>query len=184
MVYLPENQWYPTENSLLGGIGNYGINKLITEHALSLRIKNLTILRIANVFGFEFLKKESRSTFFSFLLNSLHNTGYINLDIKLSTKKDFLPVYKFCEILYNFINNDFFGIYNIGSGIPLEVSEIVKSVISGFKKGEIRVLKEKKNDNFVLNIKKLKKIMKIKILKKNIIDYAFILGERLKHENE
>ena len=81
-VYAP-NMRPLAETDPTGPQDLYGQHKLMGEHALrELLGPRLTILRLANVFGYE--RGEGRRTFFSLTLDQLARDGRIRFDVHLS----------------------------------------------------------------------------------------------------
>ena len=122
----------------------------------------------------------NRNLFISKVLRSLKKNSIIELDIPRNTYKDFLTSKIFVKILENLIKKDLIGTFNISSNIPITVLDILRSIIRGYGKGKIIIKKKlKKNHSFLLNNTKLKKKIRFKISKKDILNYSVKLGKQL-----
>ena len=76
----------------------YGRHKLAVEHALrDLLGERLTVLRLANVFGYE--RAQGRRTFVAMSLDSLAREGRIRYAMSPFVERDFLPVVAFADVL-------------------------------------------------------------------------------------
>lgn len=135
---------------------HYARNKVTTESALSDLIgPQLTILRLANIFGNE----RGRRTFAGQALTSLRANGEIILDIAPQTRRDFLPVEDFASALVKVIDARPGGILNIGSGSMTSVGDMAAWFVRGFGSGCVRVSSNQVRDAFGLDITALTKIV-------------------------
>ena len=155
----------------------YGINKKKKETDI-LKIKKKTlILRISNILTYDV---SLRNLFISNLLRSLKKDSFVKLDISKSTYKDFIISDLFVKILDELIKKNIVGKFNLSSNIPIKVSEIVNQIIKGYGVGTIIMSEKiKKNNSFILKNNKLKKIVRFKTSKKEILQYCFKLGKKL-----
>ncbi len=155
----------------------YGINKKKIEKDI-LKIKKKTlILRISNILTYDV---SLRNLFISNLLRSLKKDSFVKLDISKSTYKDFIISDLFVKILDELIKKNIVGKFNLSSNIPIKVSEIVNQIIKGYGVGTIIMSEKiKKNNSFILKNNKLKKIVRFKTSKKEILQYCFKLGKKL-----
>ena len=156
----------------------YGINKRkIEKDIIKIKKKNYLLLRIGNILTFDI---SNRSLFISKVLRNLKKFKFIKLDLDKNTYKDFITLDVLSSILDKLINKKVTGIFNLSSNIPIKVHDVAKGIIKGYGKGTI-IYEEnlKKNDSFLLNNKKLKKVIKFKISKKQILNYCRFLGRRL-----
>lgn len=155
----------------------YGINKKMTERDIKRLQKKYLILRISTILAYDISK---RNLFISKALNSLKEKNLIELDLPKNTYKDFLTSKILIKILDSLIKKEITGTFNLSSNIPIKVYDIMRNISKGYGRGKI-VFKEKlkKNHSFLLNNKDLKKKIRFKISKKDILNYAFKLGERL-----
>ncbi len=155
----------------------YGINKKkIEKDILKIKRKSL-ILRISNILTYDV---SLRNLFISNLMRSLKKDSFVKLNISKSTYKDFIISDLFVKILDELIKKNIVGKFNLSSNIPIKVSEIVNQIIKGYGVGTIIMSKKiKKNDSFILKNNKLKKIVRFKTSKKEILQYCFKLGKKL-----
>ena len=94
----------------------YGRHKLAVEDALRARLgARLTILRLANVFGYE--RGPARRTFLSLTLDGLAREGRIRFDMSPFVERDFLPVEACARVLARIVAAPPGGVLNVGSGI-------------------------------------------------------------------
>ena len=155
----------------------YGINKRKIENDIKKYKKKYLILRISTILMYD---TSNRNLFISKVLRSLKKNSIIELDIPRNTYKDFLTSKIFVKILENLIKKDLIGTFNISSNIPITVLDILRSIIRGYGKGKIIIKKKlKKNHSFLLNNTKLKKKIRFKISKKDILNYSVKLGKQL-----
>ncbi len=155
----------------------YGKNKKkIEKDILKIKKKSL-ILRISNILAYDI---SLRNLFISNLLRSLKKNSFVKFDISKSTYKDFIISDLFVKILDELIKKNIIGKFNLSSNIPIQVSEIANQIIKGYGVGKIMMSKKiKKNDSFILKNDKLKKIVRFKTSKKEILKYCFKLGKKL-----
>ncbi len=185
MVYQPTSPGtLLTEESSLQPVTTYGKNKLITEkHLQELLGNQLTILRLANILGYEpFSKLEAHKSFIPTLVENLISLGKIIYDVNPFVKRDFITDICFIKILDLIINNVILGTYNIGSGIPLEIGRIALWVMEGYGSGELIINSPRMYDEFVFDIAKLKSIFHQTNTIKDIRNYCINLGKDLKNE--
>jgi UDP-glucose 4-epimerase len=132
----------------------YGGNKAITETEVFRTLgPKCTILRIANVFGFE----PGRHTFLGIALMTLKRENRILLDVSPFTLRDFLPVDNFAAMLGDTVMVRPTGTFNMGSGEVVPVGQIALWVIEGFGNGELVINQTSQRDRFFLNTQKLNK---------------------------
>jgi nucleoside-diphosphate-sugar epimerase len=129
----------------------YGCNKLVTERLLQDRFgPHLTILRVANVFGFE--DQPGRRTFFGQMLRSLREDGVIRYDVSPFTVKDFLPADAFAAALAKVVRSRPGGLFNLGSGVPLEIGWLAMWILQAYGRGSLSIIDPAIRDVFVMNI--------------------------------
>ena len=156
----------------------YGKNKLIIENVIKkFRKKKYLILRISNALDFNV---EGSNLFISQLLNSLKKNNLIKLDLHKKTYKDFIPLYFFSRCLDSLIEQGKTGTFNASSGIKITVDELSKAIIKGFGNGKIIYLDKLYRDSFLLSNLKIKKTTNLSISKKEILDYCYLIGKKLK----
>ncbi len=155
----------------------YGMNKRKIEKDIIQTKKNFLILRVGNILTYDI---SSRNLFISKLLRSLKKNNFVKLDISKNTYKDFITSDLFVKILDKMIKKNIVGKFNLSSSIRIKVIEIINKIINGYGKGKIIMMKNiKKNESFLLKNNKLKKKIKFKTSKKEILQYCFNLGRKL-----
>ncbi len=157
---------------------HYGKNKLIIEKLIKqYRKRKYLILRISNALDFNL---DGQNLFISQLLNTLKKHKHITLDLHKDTYKDFIPLYFFSKCLDSLIEINKTGTFNTSSGIKTSIDEIANAIVKGYGKGKIIYLDKLYRDSFVLNNSKLKKTVNLSISKKEILDYCYLIGKKLK----
>jgi dTDP-4-dehydrorhamnose reductase/UDP-glucose 4-epimerase len=132
----------------------YGRHKLAAERALRARLgPRLTILRLANVFGYE--RGPARRTFMSQLLDGLARADRIRFDMSPFTARDFLPVEACARMLARIVAAPPGGVLNVGSGIALPTGRLALWVLEGYGRGELVIESPREHDAFVLDIAEL-----------------------------
>ena len=155
----------------------YGFYKKSIESDIKRLQKKYLILRISTILTYDASK---RNLFISKALNSLKNRNLIELDLPRNTYKDFLTSKLLIRILDSLIKKEIIGTYNISSNIPIKVYDIMRNIIKGYGKGKIVFKKKlKKKHSFSMNNNKLKKRIRFKISKKDILNYSVKLGKQL-----
>lgn len=140
------------EDAALGPGDAYGRNKLALERRLAKRLGDrLTVLRLANVFGYE----RGRRTFLGRLLDRLAGEGAIHFDMSPFVARDFLPASRCGEILARIARDPPGGIMNVGSGIPLPTGRLALWVLEGFGSGRLVIESPREHDGFVLEVTRL-----------------------------
>lgn len=130
----------------------YGENKLQSEQRIRSELPNdHSVLRVANVFGFEL----GRRSFMGLALASLKHEGRINLDVSPFVVRDFIPVQQFCVLLSAICKVRPIGTFNAGSGTATAVGQIGLWLISGYGRGELVITRTEKRDQFVLDVSRL-----------------------------
>ena len=167
------------EKSKLNPLNKYAENCIKSEiNCYKILKKNLLILRLSNVFGYENGKKKKPSLV-SIILSSLKKKEII-FDNNYFIYKDFLPIDLLCLYIEKLINLKIYGVLNVGSGIPILVKDFVKNIID-IKKIKIKIqLSDTFDDqSYCYNINKLEKITGIRINKKKLNVYFSKLKNRL-----
>ena len=176
-VYYPK--LFVTEKSKIKPISNYAKNCLISEKNCNRKLKkNLLVLRLSNIIGLERGKKK-RHSIMSLIINGLKKKKII-FDNNYNLYKDFLPIKIFCLYIEKILSKNITGIINVGSGIPILVSDFLDKIIANKKVNLL--IKTKKNfidENFCFNVKKLYRITNIKISKKKLNLHFIYLSKKL-----
>lgn len=177
-VYLPAAGRL-AEDAALGPRDAYGRNKQAIERALaSLLGERLTILRIANVFGFEHIP--GRTTFMARLLSTLAQESLVRLDVSPFVARDFLPVEDFARMLAKLLHDPPGGVLNIGSGIATPLGRLALDVIAGYGRGDLLVTSPVARDGFVLDVGRLTSACGAPCSVADIHAAALRLGRRLR----
>jgi hypothetical protein len=138
----------------------------------------LLILRLTNIFGFEY-GAFSRRTFMSYLLKSLKEQGRMTFDISGDSRKDFLPVANFVKIIKTILKQNVRGIYNMGSGSAIAVKELANAIALGYGNCEIDYTGDK-DDSFAVDVKKLQGLGITLPREGEILNSFTEIGRRLK----
>jgi nucleoside-diphosphate-sugar epimerase len=129
----------------------YGRHKLAVEDALrDLLGERLTVLRLANVFGYE--RAPGRRTFVAISLDRLAREGCIHYAMSPFVERDFLPVAAFARVLARIVRTPPGGVLNVGSGIGLPAGRLALWILEGFGGGALVIESAEEKDAFVLDI--------------------------------
>jgi dTDP-4-dehydrorhamnose reductase/UDP-glucose 4-epimerase len=152
-VYAPRDAPL-SETSPTGPGDAYGRNKLAVERALrDLLGDRLTVLRLANVFGYE--RVAGRRTFVALSLDRLAREGRIHYALSPFVERDFLPATAFAQVLARVVRAPPGGILNVGSGIGLPIGRLALWILEGFGRGALVIESTAEKDAFVLDIVRL-----------------------------
>jgi UDP-glucose 4-epimerase len=132
----------------------YGRHKLAAEHELRRLLgERLTVLRLANIFGYE--RQPGRRTFLSISLERLEREGRIQFDMSPFVGRDFLPVEHCARLLARIAQAPPGGVLNVGSGIGLPTGRLALWIIEGYGRGELAIASPEEKDPFVLDVGRL-----------------------------
>lgn len=135
-----------------GPLDPYGRNKLAVERRLrDLLGERLTILRLANIFGYE----RDRRTFLGLLLDRLAGEGSIHYDMSPFVRRDFLPVERAAALLAKLVQDPPGGVLNLGSGIGLPVGRLALWILEGYGRGCLVIEQPREHDAFTLDVAQL-----------------------------
>ena len=129
--------------------------------------------------------KKKKPSLTSILIKGLKQKK-VTFDNNYYLYKDFLPINYLSKCIYRILlKNNFSGILNVGSGIPLRVSSFLKKLKNN-NKIDIKIMLKKnfKDKNFSFNTKKLREITKINLKKKHIHHELKKLNFKLKIYND
>tara|TARA_Y100000590_G_C15728573_1_gene1016185 strand:+ start:1861 stop:2709 length:849 start_codon:yes stop_codon:yes gene_type:complete len=154
-VYNIEDNRKFSENDISYSKYFYGKSKIYCEKILKANIsKNkLLILRIPGVFG------KLNNSVINLFINNILSRKKIILENHGNNLRDFLFLDDLCKIIYLFIKNKFYGIYNISSGKSYKIKDIL-DLISKLLNIEYKIINKintKRNFNVVINNSKFKK---------------------------
>jgi UDP-glucose 4-epimerase len=156
----------------------YGQHKLAVENALRARLgERLTILRLANVFGYE--RRHGRRSFFSQLLERLARDGQIRFDMSPFVERDFLPVEACARVLARIVALPPGGVLNVGSGIALPTGRLAVWVLEGYGRGELVIESPREHDGFVLDVGRLRSLYRPPCTYEELRTSCLELGRRL-----
>ncbi len=179
MVYGQKNElaiW--REDSPANPANAYAHSKLKIENNLTqiLSADRLTILRIANVFGFEY----GRSSFIGRALTDLAKAGVITFDMDASVIRDFISVNYFSQMVGFIAKNPLPGLYNLGSGIGISCGELAAWLIEGYGDGKLVQASSEIRDQFILDMNKTISSYSLDLIskdniKKSCVEYGWQL---------
>jgi dTDP-4-dehydrorhamnose reductase/UDP-glucose 4-epimerase len=133
----------------------YAQHKLEVENALREGLgERLTVLRLANIFGYE-RGQDRRRSFFSRLLERLARDGQIRFDMSPFVERDFLPVEACARVLARIVAAPPGRVLNVGSGIALPTGRLALWVLEGYGRGELVIESPREHDAFVLDVGEL-----------------------------
>jgi len=144
----------------------YGLAKNLSEDLLKFFNKNFGLkyiaLRLFNIYG----PFQNNKRLIPYVINSLLNDKKF-ITTKGNQKKDFLYVDDFVEALLLILKSKskYVGPLNCGSGVSIKISTIINKLEKMLNKSDLKLdtLKsEKKEENKLADIKKIKKILKWK----------------------
>ena len=151
MVYDADARRPCVENSFARGLNQYGKNKLETERRLRDSLGDrLTVLRVANVLGWE--PVAGHRSFMHAVIERLKREGRVVYDVSPFVRRDFVTdrylvsaIEAACELRIG-------GVFNVGSGIGLEIGQIAMWIIQGCGRGEFVVTSPREVDAFWLDV--------------------------------
>jgi len=161
------------ENDKLKPVSNYSKNKVITENKIRKIIPiNHLILRISNLIGKPKMMKSRRKISITFIDNFFKYLSQNRKILYENSYKDFLSENQFAYIFIKILmNKNINGTYNLSLGKKVFIKEIIGALSKNQEHNFIEI-KKKARDNFYLNNKKLTKKLKIKIHKKDLLNYC------------
>jgi UDP-glucose 4-epimerase len=169
------------ETAPTGPTDAYGHAKLAAETALrQLLGDRLTILRLANVFGYE--RIAGRGTFLSLVLDRLQRDGEIHYAMSPFVTRDFLPATTFASLLAKIAQAPPGGILNVGSGIGLPTGRLALWIVEGYGHGRLVITSPREHDPFVLDIGRLKSLYGPPCTLEDLREACLDLGRRLAAE--
>jgi dTDP-4-dehydrorhamnose reductase/UDP-glucose 4-epimerase len=174
-VYAPSDRPLG-EESALGPTDAYGRQKLAMEEALAALLGDrLTRLRLANIFGFE----AGRPSFMGRMLDGLARDATVTFDMSPFTTRDFLDVDTASRMIAAIARRPPGGIVNVGSGVALPTGRLALALIEGFGRGRLVVLDASERDAFVLDCRRLTRLVGPGPDAAALLDQARRLGVRL-----
>lgn len=144
------------ENSSTSPTDYYGENKLITEQKIKDTKDEYLIFRASNIFGYE----PGRSSFMGFCIDQLIKNNTISYEISKETKRDFLHVKRFSNIVIKSLDKNLNGLFNIGSNVAYEIGDVANNLILGYNNNSKFICTSNDiKDQFVLDCTKLFNIL-------------------------
>ena len=142
---------------------NYSKNKLISEILVEQILANrVLILRISNIISPPNKNKRKLYNTFSDIFFEMAKSGFIYKNKE--TYKDFISIKKFNKIVFELINKNAFGPFNVSLGKKVYINQLI-IWLNFYNLKKIKIIDPKNsfnNDNFTLNNKKLMNKIKIK----------------------
>jgi UDP-glucose 4-epimerase len=176
-VYAPSAQPL-AESAPIAPADLYGRHKLAAEEGLrGILGERLTVLRLANVFGYE--RGPRRRTFLSISLDRLASEGDIHFDMSPFVERDFLPVESCARLLARIAAAPPGGVLNLGSGIGLPTGRLALWVLEGFGRGRLVIDAPREHDAFVLDTTRLRELYGEPCTLEEIRARAVAIGRRL-----
>jgi len=125
---------FPSSNSVYDGYGNlepnsvYGLTKLSGEKLVKMYCKDHYIFRFANIYG----PNDRRSVFYILAQCKLQNKIF-NLYVKKGMVRDYVHVDSVARVINTILGGWLEpGIYNVGTGRGVEITEILKNICEKF----------------------------------------------------
>jgi dTDP-4-dehydrorhamnose reductase/UDP-glucose 4-epimerase len=146
----------------------YGRAKYAVERSLGevLGAERLTILRAANVFGYE----PGRKTFVGQAMTSLRRDGKIVFDMAPETVRDFIPAAYFADSLRAVTAKRAAGIYNLGAGFGMACGRVAACLIEGYGTGDVVVTDPAPRDAFWLDMDKTRACFQLPAVRQEDIE--------------
>jgi UDP-glucose 4-epimerase len=171
------------ETAPVGPTDAYGRAKLAAEQSLKQLLgERLTILRLANVFGYE--RTAGRRTFLSLTLERLQADGEIRYDMSPFVARDFLPVTIFARLLAEIAQAPPGGLLNVGSGIALPTGRLALWILEGYGRGRLVITSPREHDPFVFDITRLASLYGPPCSLDDLRQACLALGRRLAIESK
>jgi dTDP-4-dehydrorhamnose reductase/UDP-glucose 4-epimerase len=169
------------ESAPVAPADGYGRDKLAVEQRLrELLGERLTVLRLANVFGYE--RAAGRRTFLSLALDRLQREGRISYDMSPFVLRDFLPVEACARLIARLAAAPPGGIVNVGSGIGLPTGRLALWIIEGYGRGELVIASPAEKDAFLLDVSRLERLCGAPCSYDELRRSCLALGRRLAAE--
>ena len=139
------------ENSKPKPISKYGLTKLMAEKYLLKKKEkiNICIIRIFSYTNFN----QNISFFIPSIYRKFKINNFVNLD-NINHVRDFIDIGDICSAIKLLYDKKSKGIYNLGSGKPIPLIQIIKYLANIFNK-KFLINKPNKQTILVANVKKL-----------------------------
>ena len=145
------------ENFTKVPISYYGKTKLISEKYIQKNLKNYCIGRIFSTSN----KNQRKNYLIPDLKDKIKKVRKKIVLNNLNHYRDFISMRNISNVIHVLLEKNFIGVINIGSGKSIYLKDIAKIILKKYKKEGI-FKDNKKKTYLIANIKKLKKITKLK----------------------
>ena len=145
------------ENFTKVPISYYGKTKLISEKYIQKNLKNYCIGRIFSTSN----KNQRKNYLIPDLKDKIKKVRKKIVLNNLNPYRDFISMRNISNVIHVLLEKNFIGVINIGSGKSIYLKDIAKIILKKYKKEGI-FKDNKKKTYLIANIKKLKKITKLK----------------------
>ena len=180
-VYPASARWQAREDNQTGGDETaYGRNKARSEEVVGdLTAGRALILRLSNVFGFEYAAVP-RKTFLGQMLSDLRSIQTIRFDMSPDTRRDFMPVEACARAILIAAQSGVEGVFNLGAGFPLRCGDLADWIIDGYGQGQVESQPDIR-DEYYLDMTKWKRHFALVISPNDMPEYCLNLGTRLRN---
>jgi dTDP-L-rhamnose 4-epimerase len=159
------------ENQPLNPLSVYGLNKVFSESFLKIINENhdvnTSILRFQNVYGVGQSMTNPYTGVLNWFSSSFSSNSTVEIYEKGLIQRDFVHVNDVVDSIYLSIKNNFgYNIYNIGSGKPVDLTEVAQKLKFNYNsKSKIKIVDKYRNGDVLgafSDNKKASKLLKYK----------------------
>lgn len=159
-LYKFKRKYFYKETDAIVSSDKYSLIKKNNEEYIRKNLIYYTILRLGTYIPDNFSLIKKNKSFISTFINNIRK-GFIYFDFNLNTEKDFLFNRRLRIVLTMIIKSNLIGTFNLSSGYPLKIKDIIKNIHRN-KNYEIITKNKKIKDAFILNNKKINNKLKNK----------------------
>jgi len=145
-----------SENGVVNPISKYGLTKLKGENYIKKKLQNKIPFCIGRIFSFT-STKQSKDYIIPSIFNKIKSKKKEILFSNINHYRDFLSLKDISSAILVLAKKNATGIYNIGSGKKILISDIVKIVFKKYKKNYY-IKNSNKQTCLVSNNSKIKKL--------------------------
>ena len=145
-----------SENGLIKPISKYGLTKLKGENYIRKKLKKKIPFCIGRIFSFTSIHQKKNYVIPAIINKARSNKKEIFFN-NTNHMRDFLCVSDICEAIQILLNKKSTGIYNIGSGNKVLISNIIKIIFNKYKK-KYFIKNTSKQTNLISNNSKIKRL--------------------------
>ena len=145
-----------SENSIIKPISKYGLTKLKGENYIKKKLKKKIPFCIGRIFSFT-STNQSKDYIIPSILDKAQSKKKIILFNNVNHYRDFLSINDICRAISILMRKRATGIYNIGSGNKILISNIIKIIFKKFNK-KYFFKETSKSTCLVCNNSKMKKL--------------------------